>query len=279
MDLYNRRKQLCYKIKRMPEVYDTLGIAYNLTRSADPYLVERFKHFLNLNTNRSYLDIGCGTGNYTVALHDNKYSFIGVEPSELMLDKAKEKCNSIDWKLGRSEAIPLTDASVDATLASLTLHHWTDINKGFSEVDRVLKPQGKFVIFTATPKQMTGYWLNHYFPKMMKDSMTKMPSFSTIESKLKQNGFVISETETYLIKPDLKDLFLYSGKHNPNLYLNNQVRQGISSFSQIANKNEVRQGLKALNTDIANETINTVVANYANDDGDYLFITAEKLER
>ena len=33
----------------------------------------------------------------------------------------------------------------------------------------------RLVIFTATANQMKGYWLNHYFPEMMAESMRRMP--------------------------------------------------------------------------------------------------------
>jgi hypothetical protein len=46
-------------------------------------------------------------------------------------------------------------------IGSLTIHHWTDLKSGFSKLNKVLKPNGRIVIFTSTPKQMIGYWLNH----------------------------------------------------------------------------------------------------------------------
>ena len=46
--------------------YNKIGTNYNQTRRADPFLTEcLFKH-LNPKTKGLYLDIGCGTGNYTV---------------------------------------------------------------------------------------------------------------------------------------------------------------------------------------------------------------------
>ncbi|MBL4656629.1 MAG: class I SAM-dependent methyltransferase, partial [Flavobacteriales bacterium] len=49
----------------MKAKYDVIGIDYNLTRKADPYLVSRFLALLNPNPKGQYLDIGCGTGNST----------------------------------------------------------------------------------------------------------------------------------------------------------------------------------------------------------------------
>mgnify|MGYP000221085640 CR=1 FL=1 len=93
---------------------------------------------------------------------------------------------------------------------------------------------------------------------------------------MKQTGFSSINTELYSIKPDLKDLFLYSGKHNPSLYLNPKVRHGISSFSSLANAEEVETGMNRLKEDITTHKIDDTIKSYENDFGDYLFIIATK---
>ncbi len=267
----------------MQEKYDIIGVDYNTTRKADPYLFGRLLVLLKPISEGTYLDIGCGTGNYTSTFAKKGYQFIGIDPSLEMIQsacrvggKAKKQHDAVHWKIGKAEKIDLPSESVDGIIASLTLHHWQDINKGFSELNRVLKPNGKIVIFTATPNQMKGYWLNHYFPRMLADSMTQMPSYAIIESHLKQNGLYIATTEKYDIQPDLQDLFLYSGKHNPRLYLDPKVRHGISSFSSIANAEEVEKGLKTLEKDILSGAIHNVIKNYKNTGGDYLFMVIRK---
>lgn len=46
-------------------VYITIGKTYDRTRKADPFLVERIIHYLQPSVGQQYLDIGCGSGNYT----------------------------------------------------------------------------------------------------------------------------------------------------------------------------------------------------------------------
>ncbi len=72
-------------------------------------------------------------------------------------------------------------------------------------------------------------------------------------------------------------MFLYCGKQNPKLYLNPAIRHGISSFSSLANKNEVEKGLIKLEHDITNKSIQDVINTYKNDLGDYLFIVGKKI--
>lgn len=132
------------------------------------------------------------------------------------------------------------------------------------------------VLFTSTPEQMKGYWLNHYFPKMLQDSIIQMPSLAQISQALKQAGFSIQHTEIYNIRPDLEDKFLYCGKQNPLYYLDASIRNGISSFSDLANQKEVEKGLVHLNNDIDTGKINQIMKSYAHELGDYLYIIAKK---
>jgi len=256
--------------------YDKIGTGYNSTRQADPHLTERLLHYLKPKIDRFYLDIGCGTGNYTISLADKGFKFIGVEPSEKMLTHAKSRNPNIKWLLGTAEQIPSGDKVFDGIIATLTIHHWSDLNKAFVEINRVLAENGRLVLFTSTPEQMKGYWLNHYFPKMLYSSIVQMPSLSNIQKAIEQTELEITNIEKYFIKDDLQDFFLYVGKNNPSRYFDETIRHGISSFSSLANINEVKQGLLTLRNDIDNQLFNKIKDQYANEMGDYLFITIEK---
>lgn len=256
--------------------YNKIGKGYNQTRKADKYLTERLLSLLNPQSGKLYLDIGCGTGNYTHEFQQRGYNFIGIDPSETMLTKAKERNNLIDWKVGTAENTQLESNTIDGIIGSLTIHHWKNISEAFKELFRVLKPNCSLVIFTSTQEQMHGYWLNEYFPKMLEDSINQMPKHQHILDVLQLSGFSIDTSEKYFIKPDLEDKFLYCGKQNPQLYFDKTIRNGISSFSDLSNKIEVEQGLLKLKKDIDTNHINTIINNYENDLGDYLFMVAKK---
>jgi SAM-dependent methyltransferase len=262
----------------MSAKYNKIGINYNQTRKADPYLTKQLLKHLNPNKNGLYLDIGCGTGNYTYALQDKGFKFIGVDPSIEMLQKARAKNQNIKWQIGTAEKSDLPQQSIDGIVGTLTIHHWSNLARAFSELAYILKPKGKIVIFTSTPQQMKVYWLNHYFPKMLEDSMIQMPTYKAVEEAMTSARLKITSTETYNIKPDLQDQFLYCGKQNPELYFDESIRHGISSFSALAHKDEVENGLAALRNDIDSGKINEIIKSYQNNLGDYLYIIGEKTE-
>ena len=193
-----------------------------------------------------------------------------------MLNIARVRNQQINWLLGQAEKIPADGNLFDGCIAILTIHHWANLNKALKEISRVLKGKGKIVFFTSTPEQMQKYWLNHYFPKMMNESILQMPSFDTVKAALTRARFVITETEKYFVNDDLRDCFLYIGKNRPELYFAEEIRKGISSFSALSHAEEVNQGLSALYEDIKTGKFKEILSKYNNDLGDYLFIVAEK---
>ena len=66
-----------------------------------------------------------------------------------------------------------------------------------------------------------------------------------------------------LVTNELQDLFLYSGKHRPDLYLDPAVRDNISSFANLAPVSELQDGLALLASDIQTGTVTSVITKSA----------------
>jgi ubiquinone/menaquinone biosynthesis C-methylase UbiE len=257
-------------------IYNSIGRGYNTTRRADPYIAERLLSLLAPPPEGICLDIGCGTGSYTIKLAQSGVRMIGVDPSAVMLHEAQQRDSSVQWILGQAEAIPLPDNTVDCAIATLTVHHWKNHKAAFAELARVLKPGARLVIFTFTPEQERGYWFNHFFPEMMKRGMLKSLPLSTLADHAKAAGLKMIETEKYFVHDGLQDLFGYSGKKDPERYFDPAVLNGISYFSIYADKSELESGLRSLRTSIDDGTFPAIKQKFENDEGDYLFVVFEK---
>jgi hypothetical protein len=75
---------------------------------------------------------------------------------------------------------------------------------------------------------------------------------------------------------DLQDFFSYSGKFRPEMYLSDRVRRGISTFAALADPEEMAEGCRRLEEDIASGEIVEVQRRYVNSGGDYIFLRAAK---
>jgi ubiquinone/menaquinone biosynthesis C-methylase UbiE len=258
-------------------VYDEIGIGYDDTRKADPYITSRIIHYLDIDDDGMYLDVACGTGNYTNAIAEQTEAAIcGVDVSEHMLGIARKKNPAIHWSLGDSCSLPYKDNTFSGAMCVLAVHHFEDLGGALNEVFGVLA-RGRLVIFTSDKQQMEGYWLNEYFPKTMKKSTANMPDIAEVSRALKAAGFERIVTELYDVKPDLQDWFMYCGKHKPEMYFDPVIRKGSSGFASFSNRDEVERGLERLSRDIASGRIDEVMASYRNDHGDYAFVVAEKI--
>lgn len=257
-------------------LYDTIGKKYNVTRKADTYITGRLFNLLQPPASGKFADIGCGTGNYLTALSALGLDFLGIDPSETMLEAARTKNSHSTFICAFAENIPLPDESIDGVIGTFTMHHWDDIGKGLSEIYRILKPGRRFVALSFTPQQMTGYWLHHYFPKMIERSMETIPDQKSMEQLFYNAGFASVATEKYFVHEDIEDHFLYSNKYKPQAYLVPGVRDNISSFSVFSDAAEVEKGLSELQHDINSGKITSVIKEFENDMGDYLFYIAVK---
>lgn len=257
-----------------PLKYDRIGVGYNTTRTADPYLLSRIVFHLDPAPSGNYLDVGCGTGNYTIALAEKGLHFTGIDPSAEMLNKARERSDKVTWLSGKSEALPFDDNSFDGAIATLTVHHWNDRAQGLREVFRVLKTGSHLVILTSDHQQMESYWLNHYFPETMRRATENMPAADDTVSKLEAAGFSDIQREKFFVTNELQDMFLQSGKYRPEIYFDPRIRAGISTFALLAAADEVASGLAKLRYDIDNDLFTEVQQRYESDHGDYLFIIA-----
>ena len=87
------------------------------------------------------LDLGAGTGALTAGLVASGLSVAAVEPDPEMLAELRRRLPEVRAAVGRAEAIPLTDGSVDAVLVA-TAFHWFDTDRALPEIARVLRPGG-----------------------------------------------------------------------------------------------------------------------------------------
>jgi demethylmenaquinone methyltransferase/2-methoxy-6-polyprenyl-1,4-benzoquinol methylase len=107
------------------------------------------------------LDIATGTGDFALeSLRLNPNKIIGLDISEGMLEVGRQKMKRkkvdhiITLSLGDSEDIPFESNSFDALTVGFGVRNFENLEKGLSEMLRVLKPSGKAIILEfSKPKK------------------------------------------------------------------------------------------------------------------------------
>jgi ubiquinone/menaquinone biosynthesis C-methylase UbiE len=102
------------------QIYDAIGRTYLATRRADPRIATHIHAAIGAGT---VANIGAGSGSYEPAA-----TVVAVEPSQVMI--AQRAVGSAPVVQAAAERLPLRTGSVDVAMASLTIHHWTDVEAG-----------------------------------------------------------------------------------------------------------------------------------------------------
>ncbi len=109
--------------------------------------------FQSFDINGEVLDLACGTGELSLRLHNAGYKVTGLDLSDKMLNKAKEKCNATFVKGD------MTDFSLDKRFSAVVctldcINHLSsieDVRKAFHCVYNSLEVGGVFVFDVNSP--------------------------------------------------------------------------------------------------------------------------------
>lgn len=151
---------------------------------------------------KSVVDLGCGTGRFTVALAETFAASVhGVDPSAKMLKVARANVSGspasarITLTRGSAEDIPLEDESADLVFLSMVYHHLRDKPRACAEFRRVLKQSGRLAVRTATREGLDAYeWLS-FFPEALEIEAGRNPSKEELVAVVESGGFKLAAHE------------------------------------------------------------------------------------
>jgi len=143
---------------RWPRFYDALNRIHFLGREG--LYREKTVDLAVITSGDHVLDVGCGTGNLTIAAKLRagvEGQVYGIDAAPEMVREAERKAAAkqleIRFQVGLIEALDLPDDEFDVVLSSLMLHHLPkDLKqRGIAEIARVLKPGGRFLAVDVDP--------------------------------------------------------------------------------------------------------------------------------
>ncbi len=123
---------------------------------------------------KTILDIATGTGDMAILYaNTDAKKIVGLDISSGMLEVAKQKTEKknlqevIEYKLGDAEHLPFEDGSLDVVTVTYGIRNFEDLEKGLSEILRVLSPKGMLVVLeTSIPDNFflrQGYMIHTKF--------------------------------------------------------------------------------------------------------------------
>jgi demethylmenaquinone methyltransferase/2-methoxy-6-polyprenyl-1,4-benzoquinol methylase len=99
------------------------------------------------------LDVATGTGDLAIELRRRGADVVGVDFSEGMLEIARKKAPGIEFRTGNALALDFPDNEFDAATVGFGARNFDDLDRGLSEMARVVRPGGKVVVLEITNPQ------------------------------------------------------------------------------------------------------------------------------
>jgi demethylmenaquinone methyltransferase / 2-methoxy-6-polyprenyl-1,4-benzoquinol methylase len=114
------------------------------------------------------LDVCCGTGDLALAARRAGGRVTGLDFSERMLERARRKAAEIEWVRGDALALPFEDGSFDAATVAFGVRNLDDLERGLSELRRVLRAGGRVAILEITrPRGLLAPFYRLWFDRLV----------------------------------------------------------------------------------------------------------------
>ncbi len=171
---------------------------------------------LNKNDHRHVLDIATGTADLAIEAEKQLKCerIVGLDISNQMLEIGRKKVakkslsDVIELVVGDSENLNFETGSFDAVTAAFGVRNFGNLEKGLSEMHRVLRNQGKIVILEFSKprifpfKQLYNTYFKYVLPvigkvtskdpkayKYLYESVQSFPDYENFEQVLQKIGF------------------------------------------------------------------------------------------
>lgn len=149
------------------------------------------------------LDIGCGTGNFSIKLAEMGCKVIGIDVSDEMLNIAREKASNkkLDIEFYNMDVFKLKfdDDTFDAAISMAAFEFIKQPEKALEEIFRVVRKSGKIVIGTINKESKWGQL--YLTDEFQQNTVYQYATFKTLEELKTYRPNQLKETGSCLFIP------------------------------------------------------------------------------
>ncbi len=180
-----------------PIDYERLAADYARHRGLHPGVLAQLLRHGRLTADAQALEVGCGTGNYIIALAEmTGCTAWGIDPSLSMLARARARSDRVRFFGGRAEQIGLPSASLDLIFSVDVIHHVADPLAYFQEAQRLLRPGGQLCTVTDSASIIRRRQpLSVYFPETVAVDLARYPRITTLRMLMARAGLRATRVE------------------------------------------------------------------------------------
>jgi SAM-dependent methyltransferase len=157
------------------------------------------------------LDVGCGTGDYLHALHEQapRPQYSGFDISPEMLAHARSRCPWARLDVADADArFPAESDALDLVYAVDVLHHLRDCARFFAECARVLRKDRRLLVTTDSEVDIRARSLGRVFPATVPVNLQRYPAIEQLLDRAAHRGFRLVSQRTVQGYIDMDDRFM-----------------------------------------------------------------------
>lgn len=220
------------KTQQVEQMFDSIASHYDtMNRLMSLYQDKNWRKYaikrLSKENPKTILDVATGTGDFAIQAYDviKPEKITGIDLSEKMLEVGKVKVanlnlsDRITLEKADSMSLPFADATFDSATVAFGVRNFESLEKGLSEICRVIKPGGSLAILELSEPTNKLYWLGYkvytklFIPIMAKllktskdaydylpSSIEAFPQGKVMAELLKKSGFSKVEIDTYTMQ-------------------------------------------------------------------------------
>jgi ubiquinone/menaquinone biosynthesis C-methylase UbiE len=194
--------------------YDQIASEYARHRQVHPKVLKSLLLASKVGKASKVLEVGCGTGNYIAALQALAGSSCwGIDPSEQMLSRARDRSRTIHFQLGKAERVDSPPDFFDLVFSVDVIHHVGNRLAYFREAYRVLRAGGKICTVTDSERIIRHRQpLAVYFPETVEIELGRYPRIAELGEIMERVGFSEKTESTVEFAYQLTDLQAYRAK-------------------------------------------------------------------
>ncbi|WP_201352579.1 bifunctional demethylmenaquinone methyltransferase/2-methoxy-6-polyprenyl-1,4-benzoquinol methylase UbiE [Hydrogenimonas urashimensis] len=221
------------KQEKIVSMFDEIASTYDVTnrilsmgidKSWRKKACDKTLQLLERHEDLTVVDVACGTGDMLQWWQDRAEAadatisgFIGVDPSEGMLEVARKKVDYADFIVAKAQEMPLEENTADILSISYGIRNVVDRQEAIDEFYRVLKPGGMVVILEFTKREDRGvkgkivdFYMHNILPTLgglvsrnyaayryLPDSIEGFLTTDMLKNELETAGFTMQYTQAF----------------------------------------------------------------------------------
>ncbi|MGB7115560.1 MAG: methyltransferase domain-containing protein [Anaerolineales bacterium] len=172
----------------------------------DSGVVDRIHSAAGLGDKLRVLDVGCGPGIVTEALAGDGHGMIALDITPEMVHRARQRCQdsgffNVHYIIGQAEKLPFEEASFNAVVTRLTIHHFADPGVECSDMARITRSKGRLIVADIISSENAGESeLHNALEKLRDPSHVSMISSNAMKDLVETTGLKIIQEDHWTMQ-------------------------------------------------------------------------------